>query len=127
MQKTLNAHKYPVTLDKNGDEALRQKILIQFHTDQGMRFANATKDLILRGSLRWSDTAENGVEFQTIWWDLPYGLEGGYLLELSSSAGVRANIVQLNWHFDVLAFSEPSLLFKTSSSRYIHLKIDNAN
>ena len=76
MQKTLNVHKYPVTLDKNGEEALRQKILIQFHTDQGMRFTNATKDLILRGSLRWSDTAENGVEYQTIWWDLPYGLEG---------------------------------------------------
>lgn len=75
MQKTLNVHKYPVTLDKNGEEALRQKILIQFHTDQGMRFTNATKDLILRGSLRWSDTAENGVEYQTIWWDLPYGLE----------------------------------------------------
>ncbi|KAL2075709.1 hypothetical protein VTL71DRAFT_652 [Oculimacula yallundae] len=75
MQKTLNAHKYPVTLDKNGEEALRQKILIQFHTDQGMRFTNATRDLILRGSIRWSDTAEIAVEYQTIWWDLPYGLE----------------------------------------------------
>ncbi|KAH7342839.1 hypothetical protein BKA65DRAFT_595886 [Rhexocercosporidium sp. MPI-PUGE-AT-0058] len=75
MQKTLNSHKYPVTLDKNGEEALRQKILIQFHTDQGARFTNATKDLILRGSLRWSDTAENGTEYQTVWWDVPYGLE----------------------------------------------------
>ncbi|CZS97322.1 hypothetical protein WAI453_008543 [Rhynchosporium graminicola] len=75
MQKTLNAHKYPNTLDKNGEEALRQRILIQFHTDQGMRFTNATKDLILRGSMRWSDTVEVSVDYQTIWWDLPYGLE----------------------------------------------------
>ncbi|KAK6584960.1 hypothetical protein PZA11_003184 [Diplocarpon coronariae] len=76
MQKTLNAHKYPVGLDKNGEEALRQKVLIQFHTDQGMRFTGSTKDFILRGSMRWTDTAESSNEFQAPWWDLPYGLEG---------------------------------------------------
>lgn len=76
MQKTLNAHKYPVGLDKNGEEALRQKVLIQFHTDHGMRFTGSTKELILRGSIRWSETAESSNEFQAPWWDLPYGLEG---------------------------------------------------
>ncbi|KAI9051427.1 hypothetical protein LZ554_004473 [Drepanopeziza brunnea f. sp. 'monogermtubi'] len=76
MQKTLNAHKYPVGLDKNGEEVLRQKVLIQFHTDHGMRFTGSTKELILRGSLRWTDTAESSNEFRAPWWDLPYGLEG---------------------------------------------------
>jgi hypothetical protein len=76
MQRVLIAHKYPVTLDKNGEEILRQKVLIQYHTDQGIRFANSTKELILKGSVRWSgfeDTREH--EYQAPWWDLP-GLEG---------------------------------------------------
>lgn len=76
MQKVLVSHKYPVTQDKSGEEVLRQKIIIQYHTDQGMRFTGSTKELILRGSIRWTDTPESGSEYQAIWWDLPYGLEG---------------------------------------------------
>jgi len=74
-QKSLLGHKYLITLDKNGEEILRQKILIQYHTDQGVRFTSATKELILRGSIRWNGAYDNSTEFQTPWWDLP-GLEG---------------------------------------------------
>lgn len=76
MQKMLAAHKYPVTLDKNGEEILRQKVLIQFHTDQGIRFANSTKELILKGSSRWTGMEDiRDREYEAPWWDLP-GLEG---------------------------------------------------
>ncbi|KUJ21830.1 uncharacterized protein LY89DRAFT_681223 [Mollisia scopiformis] len=76
MQKVLVAHKYPITLDKNGEEILRQRVLIQFHTDQGIRFANSTKDLILKGSTRWTGMEDLRThEYQASWWDLPSGLE----------------------------------------------------
>jgi hypothetical protein len=76
-QKTLLSHKYPpVPSDKNGEETLRQKILVQLYTDKGPRFAASTKELILRGSLRWNGSDEpTGDEFQTLWWDLPFNLE----------------------------------------------------
>ncbi len=88
MQKTLNSHKYLASLDKNGEEALRQKVLIQFHTDQGMRFTGSTKDLILRGSIRWTDTVERNNEYEAVWWDLPYGLEGDFFQFLRASSNV---------------------------------------
>jgi hypothetical protein len=75
-QKNLMNHKYQITQDKTGEEILRQKILIQFHTDHGVRFAAATKELILRGSLRWSGNYDTSAEYQTPWWDLPHSLEG---------------------------------------------------
>jgi hypothetical protein len=82
MQKTLLNHKFTVTLDKNGEEILRQKIIVRYHTDPGLRFAIATKELILRGSQRWSGFEETSGEFQTAWWDLPYGLEGQFSLKI---------------------------------------------
>jgi hypothetical protein len=75
-QKNLLNHKYQTTQDKTGEEILRQKVLIQFHTDHGVRFAAATKELILRGSLRWSGNYDATAEYQTSWWDLPHSLEG---------------------------------------------------
>jgi hypothetical protein len=77
-QKTLMSHKYPipVSMDKNGEEILRQKILIQYHTDQGARFLAATRELVIRGSVRWSGYEDESTELQTPWWDLPHGLEG---------------------------------------------------
>lgn len=77
-QSTLLRHKFAVTVsaDKNGEEILRQKILIHLYTDKGTRLAGATKELIIRGSLRWSGDELSSPEFQTLWWDLPYGLEG---------------------------------------------------
>jgi hypothetical protein len=77
-QKNLLSHKYQISQDKNGEEILRQKVLILFHTDQinGVRFAAATKELILRGSFRWSGNYDISAEYQTPWWDLPHNLEG---------------------------------------------------
>jgi hypothetical protein len=77
-QKILLSHKYatPVAVDRNAEEILRQKILIQYHTDQGARFMAATKDLIIKGSFRWNGYEDNSSELQTPWWDLPHGLEG---------------------------------------------------
>ncbi|PMD21832.1 hypothetical protein NA56DRAFT_624790 [Hyaloscypha hepaticicola] len=74
-QKNLLSHKYQISQDKNGEEILRQKVLIQFHTDPGVRFAAATKELILRGSFRWSCNYDMSAEYQTSWWDLPHNLE----------------------------------------------------
>jgi hypothetical protein len=76
VQRTFINFKYPVTLDKKAEETLRQKILIFYHTDQALRFASATKELVLRGSSRWVGAEENMSDFQTAWWDLPDGLEG---------------------------------------------------
>jgi hypothetical protein len=58
------------------EEALRQKILVSWLLDDQTKLASATKELILRGSLRWSgdDTVEK--DHQAIWWDLQDGLEG---------------------------------------------------
>jgi hypothetical protein len=66
--------KYPHTLDKTAEETLRQKILIFYHTNQAVRLASATKELILRGSSRWVGY-EVSPGFRTAWWDLPDGLE----------------------------------------------------
>jgi hypothetical protein len=70
--------KYPQTLDKKVEELLRQKILIFYHTNQTARFATATKELILRGSSRWTGYDEEGA-FTAAWWDLPDGLEGAII------------------------------------------------
>jgi hypothetical protein len=75
-QKYLLNHKYQISQDKNGEEILRQKVLIQFHTDHGVRLAAATKELVLRGSFRWSGNYDMSTEYQTPWWDLPHNLEG---------------------------------------------------
>lgn len=75
VQKTFMNFKYPVTLDKKAEEILRQKILIFYHTDQALRFAAATRELVLRGSSRWVGADEPIDDFKTAWWDLPDGLE----------------------------------------------------
>ena len=76
VQKTFSSFKYPATVDKNAEEVLRQKILIFFHTQQMIRFAGATKELISRGSIRWGSVLDTSPIYQTAWWDLPHGLEG---------------------------------------------------
>lgn len=77
-QKTFISHRYPIPaiLEKNGEEILRQRILVQYHAEQGARFVAATKDLIVRGSFRWNGYEDTSAELQTQWWDLPHGLEG---------------------------------------------------
>jgi hypothetical protein len=71
---TFSNFKYPLTVDKSTEETLRQKILIFYHTNQAVRLAAATKELILRGSPRWAGYEESP-NFTTAWWDLPDGLE----------------------------------------------------
>lgn len=62
------------------EEVLRQKILISWLLDDSVRLASATRELILRGSLRWSGTEGlSQREQQATWWDLQGGLEGAYL------------------------------------------------
>lgn len=70
--------KYPLTVDKSTEETLRQKILIFYNTNQAVRLASATKELVLRGSSRWVAFEENP-SFTTVWWDLPDGLESKLL------------------------------------------------
>ncbi|KAF7904419.1 hypothetical protein EAF00_001753 [Botryotinia globosa] len=70
-----SSFKYPPTLDKTSEEVVRQKILIFYHTNQALRLSAATKELILRGSSRWSIYEETDSEFLAAWWDLPEGLE----------------------------------------------------
>ncbi|KAM0195477.1 hypothetical protein ACHAPC_000673 [Botrytis cinerea] len=67
--------RYPPTLDKTAEEVVRQKILIFYHTNQALRLSPATKELILRGSSRWSIYEETDSDFLAAWWDLPEGLE----------------------------------------------------
>ncbi|KAK6610991.1 hydroxyproline-rich glycoprotein [Botrytis cinerea] len=52
-----------------------RKILIFYHTNQALRLSPATKELILRGSSRWSIYEETDSDFLAAWWDLPEGLE----------------------------------------------------
>ncbi|KAF7955125.1 uncharacterized protein EAE97_000384 [Botrytis byssoidea] len=70
-----SSFKYPPTLDKTSEEVVRQKVLIFYHTNQALRLSAATKELILRGSSRWSIYEETNSDFLAAWWDLPEGLE----------------------------------------------------
>lgn len=72
---TFGGFKYPQTLDNSAEDILRQKILIFYRTNQAVRMASATKELILRGSSRWVAYGDSPA-FSTAWWDLPDGLEG---------------------------------------------------
>ncbi|RYP82102.1 hypothetical protein DL770_005666 [Monosporascus sp. CRB-9-2] len=58
------------------EEALRQKILVSWLLDLPVRFQNATRELIMYGSCRWSAfAAEEDESLDASWWDLPDGLE----------------------------------------------------
>jgi len=76
---TFSNFKYPLTEDKSMEETLRQKILIFYHTNQAVRLASATKELILRGSSKWVSYGEDS-GFTTAWWDLPDELESKFRL-----------------------------------------------
>lgn len=58
------------------EEVIRQKVLISWLLDDQIKFAAATKELILRGSTRWVTEEAVGKDQQAIWWDLQDGLEG---------------------------------------------------
>ncbi|KAF4126402.1 hypothetical protein GMORB2_0138 [Geosmithia morbida] len=56
---------------------LRQKILVAWLLGQPMRLHNATRELIMRGSSRWSPyfDGQDGTASTAAWWALPDGLE----------------------------------------------------
>jgi hypothetical protein len=59
------------------EEVLRQKVLISWLLDDPVKLASATRELVLRGSLRWTGTGGHShKEQQATWWDLQDGLEG---------------------------------------------------
>lgn len=59
------------------EEVLRQKILIAWLLDDQVRLVSATRELILRGSLRWTNIEEEpNNDQQATWWDLQDGIEG---------------------------------------------------
>jgi hypothetical protein len=58
------------------EELLRQKILIAWLLEDKIKFAAATKEIIFRGSTRWSGRSVSENEQVGVWWDLPDGLEG---------------------------------------------------
>jgi len=62
------------------EELLRQKILIAWLLEDKLKFAAATKEIIFRGSARWSGRDETENEQVGVWWDLPDGLEGMVIL-----------------------------------------------
>lgn len=101
---TFGGFKYPQTLDNSAEEVLRQKILIFYRTNQAARLAAATKELILRGSSRWTTYNENST-FSTSWWDLPDGLEG--MLQPTIVQNTVSDILQLNFPIVVPAFFVP--------------------
>ncbi|KAF7907382.1 uncharacterized protein EAF01_004969 [Botrytis porri] len=91
-----SSFRYPPTLDKTTEEVVRQKILIFYHTNQALRLSAATKELILRGSSRWSIYEETDSDFLAAWWDLPEGLEA----ELSyRRSRIILTISSLQTHF----------------------------
>ncbi|RYP65670.1 hypothetical protein DL769_006249 [Monosporascus sp. CRB-8-3] len=58
------------------EEALRQKIFVSWLLDLPVRFQNATRELIMNGSCRWSAFADEEDEsLDASWWYLPDGLE----------------------------------------------------
>ncbi|KAG9243295.1 hypothetical protein BJ878DRAFT_125725 [Calycina marina] len=59
---------------KIAEEKLRQKIMIFYYTNQQQKFNEATKELILGGSVYWNSEIEPRGNL-TAWWDLPDGLE----------------------------------------------------
>lgn len=79
--------KWPVTTTKpmrddsgkptDVEQVLRQKILVSWLLGQPMRLHTATRELIMRGSRRWTvfDDGESEADATAAWWTLPDDLE----------------------------------------------------
>ncbi|KAK5662843.1 hypothetical protein OQA88_6254 [Cercophora sp. LCS_1] len=57
------------------EETLRQKILVSWRFDQTTTFSEATRELVMYGSRKWSLALEEEEVDEAIWWGLPDGLE----------------------------------------------------
>ena len=56
------------------EETARMKVLVSWYLEDAVKFAASTKELVMRGSLRWAGREEG--DMLGVWWDLPDGLEG---------------------------------------------------
>ena len=63
------------------EETGRMKVLVSWYLEDAAKFAASTKELVMRGSLRWAGREEG--DMVGVWWDLPDGLEGLLILFLS--------------------------------------------
>ncbi|KAK3944530.1 hypothetical protein QBC46DRAFT_374571 [Diplogelasinospora grovesii] len=72
-------HSHPAALTKQGEETLRQKILVSWLLDQPLKMQAATRELIMYGSRKWASYApDDEIEEDgdsAAWWDLPDNLE----------------------------------------------------
>ena len=78
--------KWPITTNKSlkgehekpteTEKVLRQKIFIFATFGAPMRLQQVTKELIVRGSYRWSPYLDESIDFSGAWWNLPDGIEG---------------------------------------------------
>ncbi|GJD01888.1 hydroxyproline-rich glycoprotein-like protein [Colletotrichum higginsianum] len=57
------------------ENLLRQKILVAWLLEQPPRLHTYTRELILRGSVRWSSLSVDEFSRTELWWHLPDGLE----------------------------------------------------
>lgn len=58
------------------EQVLRQKILASWLLQQPLRLAHSTREIIMRGSSRWSALLpDEDLPHSEAWWDLPDGLE----------------------------------------------------
>ncbi len=58
------------------EEATRMKILVAWLLEDSAKFMASTRELIMRGSLRWSGKVDPEKDQVGLWWDLPDGIEG---------------------------------------------------
>lgn len=73
---------WPVTsggVTFNTEEVTRMKVLVAWYLEDIGQFGKSTKELIMRGSLRWSGRGDHELDRVGIWWDLPDGIEGLFL------------------------------------------------
>lgn len=60
----------------NTEEVTRMKVLVAWYLEDMGQFGKSTKELIMRGSLRWSGRGDHEQDQVGVWWDLPDGIEG---------------------------------------------------
>lgn len=58
------------------EEGLRQRILVGWLFDKPHWFRTYTFELISRGSSRWTSAEDVSEGDQSLWWNLPHGIEG---------------------------------------------------
>ncbi|ORY55096.1 uncharacterized protein BCR38DRAFT_357137 [Pseudomassariella vexata] len=63
------------SMSRNTENVLRQKILVAWLLNQPVKFAAATRELIMNGSCKWTSFPESDGQDEPTWWYLQDGLE----------------------------------------------------